>query len=109
MKKRRAEIDKTFPKGVSELSPKCSDVLLRNYLITKRGKVSGNASKASLRKVENFASSGKLCKNRSGDKSRESFYTSKCNPLVLTTWKEVSRWKDCESKNACIADTSGES
>ncbi|XP_067216134.1 uncharacterized protein [Linepithema humile] len=108
MKKRRVETNKTFPKGALELSPKCSGVLLRNYLITKKGKVSGNASKASLRKVENFASSGRLCKNRSGNKSRESFYTSKCNPLVLTSWKEVSRRKDCRSKNACIANTSGE-
>lgn len=87
------EFDKVFAKELLELSPKYDDVLLRNYLITKREKASGNTSKMSLRKTENFTPSDGLCKDRGADKSRKSFYTSKCNPAMLTNWQEVSRRK----------------
>ncbi|XP_071560362.1 uncharacterized protein [Temnothorax nylanderi] len=99
-KKRCAEFDKAFARGFLELSSKCSGVLLRNYLITKREKVSRNA-KACLRKTENFSPSDKLYENRTADKSRECFYTSKCNPLVFTNWQEISRRKNCRSKS-CV-------
>lgn len=46
-----------------------------------------------LRKTENFTPSNGLCEDRGADKSRESFYTSKCNPAMLTNWQEVSRRK----------------
>ncbi|CAL1677204.1 unnamed protein product [Lasius platythorax] len=87
------EFDKAFAKEFLELSPKYDGVLLRNYLIMKGEKVSGNASKASLRKTENFTPTDRLCKNRGTDKSHESFYTSKCNPAMLTNWREVFRRK----------------
>ncbi|KAM0737185.1 hypothetical protein ACS0PU_000278 [Formica fusca] len=92
-RKAHVEFDKVFAKELLELSPKYDDVLLRNYLITKREKASGNTSKMSLRKTENFTPSDGLCKDRGADKSRKSFYTSKCNPAMLTNWQEVSRRK----------------
>lgn len=109
-KRRRAELDKAFSKRILELSPKCSGVLLRNYLIMKREKVPSNSSKTYLRKAEISASPSRLCRHRGADKSRKSFYTSKCDPLVLTNWREVSRRKAVHgSKNAFTASTSGES
>lgn len=101
MKRRCAEFDKAFAKEFLELSSKCSGVLLRNYLITKKEKVSSNASKACLHKIENFSLSDRLCENRASNKSRECFYTNKCNPLVFTNWQEISRRKNCKSKS-CI-------
>lgn len=59
----------------------------------KGEKVFDNTSKASLRKTENFTLYDKLCKDHGADKSRESFYTSKCNPAMLTNWREISRRK----------------
>lgn len=97
---KRREFDKAFAKEFLELSSKCSGVLLRNYLITKREKVSTNASKARLRKTENFSPSGRLCENHAADKSHECFYTNQCNPLVFTNWQEISR-KNCTSKS-CV-------
>ncbi|XP_018303228.1 uncharacterized protein [Mycetomoellerius zeteki] len=79
--KRCVEFNKAFAKGFLELSSKCSGVLLSNYLIMKREKVSSNASKARLRKTENFSLSGKLCEDRATDRSRKCFYASKCNSL----------------------------
>ncbi|XP_011693940.1 PREDICTED: uncharacterized protein LOC105453570 isoform X2 [Wasmannia auropunctata] len=104
--KRSTKFDKAFAKGFLELSSKCSGVLLRNYLITKREKVSSNASKACLRKTENFSLSDRLCEDRTTDRSRECFYASKCNPLVYTNWQEISRRKNCRSKSAFTANTS---
>lgn len=93
-----AEFNKAFAKEFLKLS-KYDGVLLRNYLITKGEKVSGNTSKASLRKAENFTPSDRLCKDRGADKSHESFYTSKCNPTMLTNWREVSsRIRKCPVK-----------
>ncbi|KAL6420381.1 hypothetical protein ACFW04_014821 [Cataglyphis niger] len=91
--KPREELDKIFANKFFEFSPKHNDVLLRNYLITKGEKAAGNMSKMFLRKTENFTPSNGLCKDRGADKSRESFYTSKCNPAMLTNWQEVSRRK----------------
>ncbi|XP_032687546.1 uncharacterized protein LOC116851833 isoform X1 [Odontomachus brunneus] len=105
-KKRRVQPDKAFPKRILELSPKCSGLLLRNYLLMRREKVS-SASKASLRKAEDTAQAGRLFYG--AYKSCRSFYASKCNPLVLTNWKEVSRRKEYRSKSAFTASTSDES
>ncbi|EFN84388.1 hypothetical protein EAI_13571 [Harpegnathos saltator] len=106
-KKRRVQADKAFPKRILELSPKCSGLLLRNYLLMKREKVSSSGSKASLRKAEYIALPGKPCRDRGVHKSHRSFYASKCDPLVLTNWKEVSRRKENQSKSACNSSTSG--
>ncbi|XP_018343908.1 PREDICTED: uncharacterized protein LOC108749608 isoform X2 [Trachymyrmex septentrionalis] len=104
--KRWVEFNKAFVKRFLELSSKCSGVLLRNYLIMKREKVSSNASKARLDKTENFSISGKLCENRATDRSRKCFYASKCNPLMFTNWQEISKQKNCRSKSAFTVNTS---
>ncbi|XP_070523036.1 uncharacterized protein [Cardiocondyla obscurior] len=83
---RSAELDGVFVKEFLELSPK-RGVLLRNYLITKREKVSGNASKARLRKIENFSPPDE---NRA-DKSCDCVYTCKRDSSVFTNWQKVSR------------------
>ncbi|XP_011160067.3 uncharacterized protein LOC105196045 [Solenopsis invicta] len=105
VEKRYAEFNKAFAKGFLELSSKCSGVLLRNYLITKREKVPSNAC---LRKIENFSPSGRFYMDRATDKSHECFFTSKCNPLVFTNWQEISRRKNCRSKSAFTTNTSSE-
>ncbi|KYM77490.1 hypothetical protein ALC53_12119 [Atta colombica] len=105
--KRWVEFNKAFAKKFLEFSSKCSSVLLRNYLIMKREKVSSNASKARLSKTENFSLSDKLYKDRATDKSRKCFYASKCNPLVFTNnWQEISKQKNCRSKSAFTTNTS---
>lgn len=105
IEKRRLESDKAFSKRILVSSPKYSGVLLRNYLL-KREKMRDDTS---FYKAENSAS---LCiprVDRITDKSRKCFYTTKCNPLVLTNWMEVSRRRECRSRNAFTASTSGES
>ncbi|EZA46722.1 hypothetical protein X777_02382 [Ooceraea biroi] len=103
--KHRVELDKAFLKEVLELPPKGSGVLLHNYLIMKKEKVSGNASKMSLRKVGNFVSPDAQ-KNHNVNKS---FCTTKCDPLVFTNWREVSRRKNCKFTRAFTVGTSGKS
>ncbi|XP_018366011.1 PREDICTED: uncharacterized protein LOC108763145 isoform X2 [Trachymyrmex cornetzi] len=104
--KRCVEFNKAFAKGFLELSSKCSGVLLRNYLIMKREKVSNNASKARLGKTGNFSLSGKLCEDHATDRSPKCFYASKCNPLVFTNWQEISKQQNYKSKSAFTIDTS---
>jgi len=104
--KHRVEIDETFLKEVFEFSPKCSGVLFHNYLIMKKEKVSGNASKMPLHKPGNLISSSNAYRNHNVNKF---FYTTKCDPSVLTNWREVSRRKDCKFKNAFTAGTSSKS
>jgi len=103
--KHRVEIDETFLKEVFEFSPKCSGVLFHNYLIMKKEKVSSNASKMPLHKSGNFISSNAY-RNHNVNKL---FCTTKCDPSVLTNWREVSRRKDCKFKNAFTAGTSSKS
>ncbi|KAL6260766.1 hypothetical protein P5V15_008290 [Pogonomyrmex californicus] len=106
---KRMDFDKAFAKVFLELSSKCSGVLLRNYLMTKREKVSSNTSNACLHKTEHFSPSNRLCKNCRTDKSREFFYTNEYNPLVFTNWREVSKRRNYKSKSAFTANTSGKS
>ncbi|XP_025073471.1 uncharacterized protein LOC112552451 [Pogonomyrmex barbatus] len=106
---KRMDFDKAFAKVFLELSSKCSGVLLRNYLMTKREKVFSNTSNACLHKPEHFSPSNRLCKNYRTDKSREFFYTNEYNPLVFTNWREVSKRRNYKSKSAFTANTSGKS
>lgn len=105
--KRYTGLNRIFSKRILELSPKCNDVLLRNYLIMKREKSLSKTSKTSSRQTVNFVSSSRLYKNRDSYKSRKSFYTNKHNPFVFTNWKEVSRRKEFRYKNVITDIASG--